>query len=75
MIAGLDNDAEGKGIRWKEDFTRHPKAEEDSKSSRKGKDRASLGGSGGGKESSGSKTKGKESPKVGESSEHVAKEA
>lgn len=56
IAAGLDG--EGKGTTWKEDFTRHPKtAEEEAKSSRKGKERVSLGSESGRKERNSSKSK------------------
>ncbi|KAK4507245.1 hypothetical protein PRZ48_000980 [Zasmidium cellare] len=58
VAAGFDDEAEAKNVRWKEDFTRHPKtAEEEAKASRKGKERVSLGGESGRKERNGSKSK------------------
>lgn len=53
IAAGLNG--EGNGARWQEDFTRH--AEEGTKSSRKGKERVSLGSESGRKERNGSKSK------------------
>lgn len=71
VAAGFDSEAEAKNVRWKEDFTRHPKsAEEEAKSSRKGKERVSLGGESGRKEPNGSKSK-----DAGAATEPVAKES
>ncbi|KAF2173186.1 hypothetical protein M409DRAFT_17131 [Zasmidium cellare ATCC 36951] len=71
VAAGFDSDAEAKNVRWEEDFTRHPKsAEEEAKSSRKGKERVSLGGESGRKERNGSKSK-----DAGAATEPVAKES
>ena len=68
VIAGFESDEDSKDIRWKEDFTRHPKKpEEDLKSSRKGKGRASLGGG-----KSRNSSKGKEKEKVSEAAQDDA---
>lgn len=79
VVAGFDNDVEGKDVQWKEDFTRHPKQTDDdcSKSSRKGKERVSLGGDAGEKEGNGSKSKKRASEvsNVEGSTEQAAKES
>lgn len=73
IAAGLDG--EGKGSRWKEDFTRHPKtAEEEAKSSRKGKERVSLGSESGRKERNGSKSKDRVVPSAEDANGTKAKE-
>lgn len=75
VVAGFDNDIEGEDIKWKEDFTRHPRsAEEESRSSRKGKERASLGNESGDRRQREAKAKDKASPALNaeETSEQAA---